>query len=64
MKAIALKQLHDEDFVTQSVRKYEDIPRGATVEYIKNIKNLYGIFALVEYNGVRYYVKPLDLELG
>lgn len=58
MKAIALTQLRNEDWKTQMAKGYGDIPQGAEVEYIEKIKNMYGEFALVEYNGINYYVDP------
>lgn len=61
-KAITTKELCDKDRLTQSVKGYENIPANAIVEYIGDIRNLYGANAKVLYNGILYYVDPTGLK--
>ena len=59
---IAKKELSDQDWKTQLVRGYKNIPEGAEIYFEKLITNCYGKFAQVEYNGILYYVHPWDIE--
>lgn len=61
-KAIALKELYDEDWKTQLALKYPNIPKGAEVDVIDTAFNFYGNFMLVNYNGQRYHVKREDIK--
>lgn len=61
-KGIALRELYDEDWKTQLARKYPNIPKGAEVDVIDNVSNLYGYFVWVRYNGQSYYVKEEDIK--
>lgn len=61
-KAIALKELYDEDWKTQSALKYPNIPKGAEVNVVDYIDNYYGHFVRVEYNNQFYYVKEKDIK--
>lgn len=63
MKAIALMELCNEDIMTQIARGYENIPEGAEVDYIKDITNMYGNFALVRYGDNNYYVKKRCIKM-
>ena len=64
MKAIALKELADEDWKTQHAQKYSNIPAGAEVEIIKeNYYNFYGgPWTIVEWKDNCYYVDPKQLK--
>lgn len=62
-KAIALKELYDEDWKTQLALKYPNIPKGAEVNVEgENVYNFYGEFARVVYFGRNYYVKKEDIK--
>lgn len=62
MKAIALKELSNEDYRTQLARGYSNIPKGSEVEVLGTLKNFYGEFARVSYEGNTYYVAPKFLK--
>ena len=64
MKAIALKELADEDWKTQHARKYQNIPAGAEVEIIEeNYDNFYGgPWTRVEWKDNLYWVDPKQLK--
>lgn len=64
MKAIALKELADEDWKTQHARKYSNIPVGAEVEIIEeNYDNFYGgPWTRVEWKDNLYWVDPKQLK--
>ena len=64
MKAIALKELADEDWKTQHARKYSNIPPGAEVEIIEeNYDNFYGgPWTRVEWKDNLYWVDPEQLK--
>ena len=64
MKAIALKELVDEDWKTQHARKYQNIPVGAEVEIIEeNYDNFYGgPWTRVEWKDNLYWVDPKQLK--
>ena len=64
MKAIALKELADEDWKTQHARKYSNIPPGAEVEIIKeDYYNFYGgPWTRVEWKDNLYWVDPKQLK--
>ena len=64
MKAIALKELADEDWKTQHARKYSNIPVGAEVEIIEeNYDNFYGgPWTRVEWKDNWYWVDPKQLK--
>lgn len=64
MKAIALKELFNEDIMTQIARRYGNIPKGAEIDYVKDVTNMYGNFALVRYEGNNYYVKKQHIMIG
>ena len=60
---IAKRELSDQDWKTQLARGYGNIPKGAKVEVVDKIRNFYGTYCLVRYNGIHYYVNPNDLEV-
>ncbi len=62
MRLITNKELCDQDFWTQAVHKYSNIPAGTEVELVKVFSNLYGTYARVSYNGQVYDVNPYDLH--
>ena len=64
MKAIALKELADEDWKTQHARKYSNIPASAEVEIIEeNYDNFYGgPWTRVEWKDNLYWVDPKQLK--
>ena len=64
MKAIALKELADEDWKTQHARKYSNIPVGAEVEIIEeDYCNFYGgPWTRVEWKDNWYWVDPKQLK--
>lgn len=55
------KELCDEDWKTQTARKYPNIPEGAEVQFVEDICNFYGKYSKVRYKGILYYVKPTDI---
>lgn len=60
--AVAKKSLCDQDWKTQLVRGYVNIPENAVVKVIKeDVVNLYGTWVMVEYKGNNYYVSKNDL---
>lgn len=61
--AIALCELHDEDWKTQYARKYPNIPAGAKVKILQeDYVNFYGgPWTRVEWNGNWYWVNPSKL---
>lgn len=61
IKCVALKELYDEDWKTQSAHGYPNIPKDAEVPYIETITNFYGRYHKVRYLGHTYYVKPDDV---
>lgn len=63
MRLITRKELMDQDFKTQMAKGYGSIPANTEVEFDKIVDNLFGHFAVVNYNGNSYYVRPLDLKI-
>lgn len=63
MHVTTKKELCDQDWKTQSVQKYENIPSGSTVVLIQAFTNFYGRYFEVDYNGRRYSVKPEDVTI-
>lgn len=61
-QAITTKELHDEDYLTQSARGYGNIPANTVVEFLGFTQNLYGSYAKALYNGNLYYVDPEGLH--
>lgn len=59
MRCIANTELADSDWKTQLARGYGNIPKGAEVKYIGEMKNFYGIYARVLYDG-RVYDVPFS----
>ena len=57
-KLVALRSFMNEDWKTQASRGYGCVPKGAIVDYVKMVQNLYGTYVLIEYNGNRYYTYP------
>ena len=62
-KYIALKELSDCDYMTQSALGYGNIPKGAEVEFIKYFQNFYGNYMRVKYKNIVYDVKPEDIMI-
>ena len=58
--AVALREIYDEDWKTQSARKYQNIPAGVRVIVItENYVNLYGgPWTRVMWDGNMYWTKP------
>ena len=56
-------ELQCEDNKTALARDTKPIPKGATVSLIKFIRNFFGLFAYVEYEDTKYYIKPESLML-
>ena len=61
MELIALKEIHDNDCMTQAAKGYENIPKGAKVTLVKIVRNLYGNYVRVRYNGNTYDVNIEDV---
>lgn len=58
-KGIALEELADENWKTQTALGYPNVPKGAEVKVLNtNFKNLYGEFFEIEWNEHKYYVRP------
>ena len=56
---IALEELADENWKTQTALGYPNVPKGAEVKVLNtNFKNLYGEFFEIEWNERKYYVRP------
>lgn len=60
---VALKELSDCDYKTQSALGYERIPKGAEVEFVEYFRNLYGDYMRVRYKDRIYDVKPEDIVI-
>lgn len=60
-KYITKKELANEDWKTQLKRGYGNIPKGEEVTFIRKIKNLYGEYVLVNWDGNNYYVNEDDI---
>ena len=58
--AVALREIYDEDWKTQSARKYQNIPAGVRVIVItENYVNLYGgPWTRVMWDENMYWTKP------
>ena len=66
-EAVALEELADEDWKTQLVQKYPDIPKGSKVNVLQeNMYNWYGgPWTRVEWNGHWYWVNSKKIaKLG
>lgn len=63
IKGIALEELGNEDYMTQAAKGYPNIPKGAEVEYIDMVQNMYGVYMKVLYGENLYYVNPRLIEL-
>ena len=61
-KYISTRSLCDEDWKTQAAQGYSNIPKGAEVQYLGMMNNLYGHYAEVRYNGRHYYVNPNGIK--
>lgn len=57
------RETQDENWKTAIAQHKKPIPAGAEVKVIEKIENLYGSFYVVEHEGVRYTVKPKDIDL-
>jgi len=64
MNAKAIVELADEDWKTQSARKYPNVPAGAVIEVVEEgYVNFYGgPWTRIRYNGELYWVDPMKLE--
>lgn len=61
--AYALSRIYDEDWKTQSARGYSDIPAGSRVLVLReNVKNLYGSWIQVFWNGNTYYTSAKSVS--
>lgn len=56
------KELRDQDWKTQAAHGYENIPKGAIVEFKDFMTNFYGVFAKVIYKNILYYVDYNGIE--
>lgn len=58
--AVALREIYDEDWKTQSARKYPNVPSGARVTVVaENYVNLYGgPWTRIMWNGNMYWTNP------
>ena len=54
IKLRALREIHDEDFMTQAALKYPNIPANEIVEYINEFRNFYGHYVRVLWNSRVY----------
>ena len=64
---VALKELHDGDWKTVSVRPSEwpPIPAGTRCRFVEEWSNLYGRWVrIIGPNGNKYDVKPTDVEFA
>lgn len=64
-RAVTLKTLADQDWKTQLVHKYPNIPNNAIVEIInEDFTNFYGSWCQVRWNNHNYYVSKRDLDFS
>lgn len=57
MKALTLKTIADQDWKTQAVQGYQNIPANTIVEVINDdFNNFYGSWCIVEWRRHTYYV--------
>ena len=59
VKLRTLREIYDEDFKTQVVLKYPNIPANEIVEYMNEFHNFYGYYVRVLWNN-RTYVTTWD----
>ena len=61
--AVALREIYDEDWKTQSARGYSDIPAGSRVLVLhENVENFYGSWIQVFWNGSTYYTSAKSVS--
>ena len=63
IKLRTLKEIYDEDFMTQATLKYPNIPKGEIVEYLGEFRNFYGDYVKVLWNNQRYNTTWDKLEV-
>ncbi len=63
VKLRALREIYDEDFMTQAALKYSNIPKGEIVEYVNEFRNLYGYYVRVLWNNQQYNTTWNKLEV-
>lgn len=63
--AVAVEEIADEDWKTQSARKYSNIPKGSLVEVLReNYCNFYGgPWTEVKWNGNTYWTDPSNIAV-
>ena len=54
IKLRTLREIYDEDFITQSALKYPNIPVNEIVEYVNEFHNFYGYYVRVLWNNRIY----------
>jgi len=59
VKLRTLREIYDEDFMTQAALKYPNIPAHEIVEYVNEFYNFYGYYVRVLWNN-RVYVTTWD----
>lgn len=64
VKLVALQSFMSEDWKTQAARGYGCVPKGAIVDFVKMVRNLYGTYVLIEYNGNLYYTHPSNVTFA
>ena len=63
IKLRTLREIYDEDFMTQAALKYPNIPKGEIVEYLGEFRNLYGDYVKVLWNNRQYNTTWNKLEV-
>ena len=63
IKLRTLREIYDEDFMTQTALKYPNIPKGETVEYLGEFRNFYGDYVKVLWNNRQYNTTWNKLEV-
>ena len=54
VKLRTLREIYDEDFMTQAALKYPNIPVSEIVEYVNEFHNFYGHYVRILWNNRAY----------
>ena len=54
IKLRTLREIYDEDFITQAALKYPNIPASEIVKYVNEFYNFYGYYVRVLWNNRVY----------
>ena len=63
IKLRTLREIRDEDFMTQAALKYPNISAGEIVEYVDEFRNLYGHYVKILWNNRVYNTTWDKLEV-